>query len=239
MNPSPFLLSVVVAGCFYVFGQYLTSQAAPGAEHTLTVQATGTAKNVPTLAYVTLGVQIQAQPTAQEATDMLAKQGSAVIDAVKNLGIDEADIATKNISVQPSYDYAEGSQALRGYEGSQQVEVTIRDTNMSGDVIARATEAGANQIGGVSFRSDDPDAQQLAAEQDAINNARKKAGELANSLGVKLGKVKNYNAQPMYGGPVPYALESRAMGGDAVASPQVPIGTQETQTSVTVTYEIK
>ncbi len=238
MNQS-LLIAVVIAGCFYAFGQYIASESVPGADNLLTVQATGVAKNVPTLAYVTLGVQVQAQPTAQEATDMLAKQGSAVIDAVKKLGIDEADIATKNISVQPSYDYAEGSQALRGYEGSQQVEVTIRDTNKSGDAIARATEAGANQIGGVSFKSDDPDAQQLAAEQDAINNARKKAGELADSLGVKLGKVKNYNAQPMYGGPVPYALESRAMGGDAVASPQVPVGTQETQTSVTVTYEIK
>ena len=196
------------------------------------------AENVPSLAYITLGVQVQSQPTAQEATDMLAKQGGAVIDAVKKLGIEEKDIATKNISVQPSYDYAEGRQALRGYEGSQQVEVTIRDTNMSGDIIARATEAGANQIGGISFKSDDPEAQQLAAEQDAIANARAKAEDLADALGVRLVKVKSYSAQQTYGGPIPYALEAR--GGDtAVASPQVPVGTQETQATVSVTYELR
>lgn len=238
MNQS-LLIAVVIAGVFYIAGQQIVSQGAPGADDILTVQATGVAKNVPTLAYITLGVQVQAKATAQEATDTLANQGNAVLDAMKKLGIAEADLKTQNISVQPSYNYLDGRQTLRGYEGSQQIEVTIRDTKMSGDVIARATEAGANQVGGVSFKSEDPEVQQLAAEQDAIANARKKAEDLADALGVRLGKVKNYSAQPSYGSPMPYALEAKAMGGDTVTSPQVPAGTQETQATVTVTYEIK
>lgn len=238
MNQS-LLIAVVIAGIFYIAGQQIASQGAPGAENVLTVQATGTAENVPNLAYVMLGIQVEAKATAEQATDDLAKKGNAVLDAMKKLGIAEADLKTQNISVQPSYDYADGRQMLRGYVGSQQLEVKLRDTNMSGDVIARATEAGANQIGGVSFKSDDPEAQQLAAEQDAIANARTKAEDLADALGVSLGKVKNYSAQQNYGSPMPYALEAKAMGGDTVTSPQVPAGTQETQATVTVTYEIK
>ncbi len=237
MNQS-LLIATVLAGLFYVFGQYITSQANPGAERTLSVQASGKAEQVPNLAYVTLGVQVEPQPTAEQASAMLATQGSAVLDAVKSLGIEEKDIAAHAISVQPTYDYIEGRQVLRGYQTSQQVEVTIRDTNKSGDVIAKATEAGANQIGGLSFKSDDSEAQQLAAEQDAIANARAKAEDLAKALGVRLQGVKYYNAQPGATPPIPYALEGR--GGDtAVASPKLPTGTQETQVSVTITYEIR
>lgn len=240
MNHSPFLLPVVVAGCLYAFGQYISSEPARSNDHVLTVQATGTAKSVPDIAHVVLGVQVQPKATAQEATDTLAKQGSAVIDALKKLGIEEADLKTQNVSVQPSYNYDDGKQTLRGYEANQQIDVTVRNTDQTGDIIARATEAGANQVGGVTFKRDEAESQQLAAEQDAIANAQKKAEELARALNVRLGKVKQYNAQQDYRGPMPYEASSlKAMGGDSVASPQVPVGTQENSVTVTVTYEIR
>ncbi len=238
MNQSPFLIPVVVAGCLYAFGQYVSSQPARSSDHILTVQATGTAKSVPDIAHVILGVQVQPKQTAQEATDTLAKQGNAVIAALKKLDIAEADIKTQNVSVQPSYNYDEGKQVLRGYEANQQIDVTVRKTDQAGDVIARATEAGANQVGGVTFKSDEAEPQQLAAEQDAIDKAQKKAEELARALHVRLGKVKQYNAQQDYRGPLPYASEMKAMGGDSVTSPQLPVGTQENSVTITVTYEI-
>lgn len=240
MNQSPFLLPVIVAGVLYVFGQYISSEPARSQDQVLTVQATGTAKSVPNIARITLGVQIQPQPIAAGATDMLAKQTSAVVAAIKKIGIEEKDIKTQNISVQPSYNYDEGKQTLRGYEGTEQVEVTVRKRDQAGEVIARGTEAGANQIGGVQFVSEDPEVQQLAAEQDAIANAREKGEKLAQALHVRLGKVKNYSVAQNYGGPLPYAMEAKsAMGGDSVATPPVLPGTQENSVTVSITYEIK
>lgn len=239
MNQSPFLIPVIVAGCLYAFGQYISSEPARSNDHVLTVQATGTAKTVPNLAHITLGVQVQPKATAEEATNTLATQGNAVIDAVKALSIEEADIKTQNVSVQPSYTYDDGKQTLRGYEANEQIDVTVRKTDQVGAIISRATAAGANQIGSVSFKSEEAEPQQLAAEQDAIENARKKAEELARALHVRLGKVKQYNAQQDYRGPLPYASEAKAMGGDSAVVPQIPVGTQENSVTVTVTYEIR
>lgn len=240
MEQKNLLLIVALGGILYGIGQYVASQPVRNAGNVLTVQAAGKASATPNIAHVVLGVRVEPQTTSQVATDMLAKRANAVIDAVEKSGIEKADIATQNFSVQPMYNYDNGKQTLRGYEGSQQLDITVRVPDKVGDVIARATEAGANQIGGVSFKNDDPEVAQLSAEQDAIANARKKAEALARSLGVRLGKVKNYNAQQNYGGPVPYALEAKGMGGDAsVTPPQIPSGTQESTVTVTVTYELR
>ncbi len=234
-----FIIGVIIAGACYMGGQYISSDPVRNADRSITVQGTGTAKSVPDIAHISLGVRIQPQPTAKEATDMLAKQGNAVIAAVKNLDIAEADIKTENISVQPFYAYESGKQILRGYEGSEQLDITVRKTDQAGDVIARATEAGANQIGGVTFKSDNPEANSLTAEKDAIDNARKNAEELAASLGVRLGKVKQYNVSRNSPGPVPYALEAKDMVGNSVTSPDLPVGTQENSVTVSITYEIR
>lgn len=239
MEQKTLLIAIVFGGAFYMAGQHIAAEPARDAGNALTVQGTGNAEATPNVAHVILGVQVQPQSTSKVATDMAAKQANAVIDAVKKMGIAEADIKTQNFSVQPAYNYADGKQTLRGYEASEQLDITVRKADQAGDVVAAATAAGANQVGGVSFKSDDAEAAQLSAEQDAIANARKKADALAKSLGVRLGKVKSYNAQQNYGGPMPYAMESKAMGGDAVTVPQLPVGTQETTVTVTVTYEIK
>lgn len=240
MEQKTILIAIALAGALYIIGQHVASKPVRDAGNVLTVQATGKAKSTPDIAHVMLGVRVEPQATSKAATDMLAKQANAVIDAVEKIGINKQDIATQNFSVQPAYNYDNGKQTLKGYEGSQQLDITVRETDKAGDVIARATQAGANQIGGVSFKNDDPETAQLSAEQDAITNARTKAEALAKSLGVRLGKVKNYNAQQNYGGPMPYAMEAKAMGGDAsVTPPQLPAGTQESTITVTVTYELR
>lgn len=239
MEQKTLLIAIVIAGGLYVAGQYVASEPARTAGNSLTVQATGTSQAVPDVAHVLLGVQMQSQQSAALATDMLAKQGNVVIAAIKKIGISEKDIKTQNISVQPSYTYDAGKQMLKGYEGSQQIDVTVRKTDQAGSIIATATEAGANQIGGVTFQNEYPGVAQLAAEQDAITAARKKAEQLAKSLGVRLGEVKNYTAQPQYVGPIPYALEAKAIDGDTVTPPELPPGTQETSVTVTITYEIR
>ena len=240
MNHPTFLLAVVIAGRLYVFGQYVSSDPVRNADRHLTVQAVGTSKSAPNIGHVTLGVQVQARPTAQEATDTLGSQSNAVIAAVKALGIADGDIKTQNVSVQPAYNYNEGKQTLRGYEASQQIEITVRKTDQSGEVIARATEAGANQVGGVTFENEDNAAQTLAAEKDAIDKAKKKAEEIASGLGARLGKVKNYSASQSYPGPMAYAQEMKVgMGGDVANVPQIPVGTNEVTASVTITYELR
>lgn len=239
MEPKHFLSAVLLAGAVYIAGQYVANDAERHADNVLTVQATGKGEATPTLAHIMLGVHIQPQQTSAAATDMLAKQANAIIDALTGMGIEKADMKTQNVSIQPAYNYDNGKQTLRGYEASQQLDVTVRNTEQAGDIVARATENGANQIGGLTFSTDNPEVIQLSAEQNAIANARTKAEQLAKALGVRLGKVRSYTAQQQYGGPMPYALEAKGIGGDAVTAPQLPPGTQESTVTVTVTYELR
>lgn len=241
MEQKTLLIAIALAGGLYIAGQYVASQPVRDAGNSLTVQATGKATSTPDVGHIVLGVQVQPQQTAEAATDMLAKQTNTVIASLEKLGIEKNDVTTQTFSVTPSYDYRDGRQSLRGYEAVQQLDVTVRKTDQAEEIIARTTEAGANQVGGLTFKSDDPEVAQLAAEKDAIANARNKAEELVQALGARLGKVKNYNVQQGYGGgPIPYALEAKGMGGDSsVTPPRIPVGTQESTVTVTVTYELR
>ena len=92
MNQKFIFVVVILSGCFYIVGQHIAADSEDTTDHILTVQATGIAKNTPNIAHITLGVQIQPQQTAQQATDILGNQINPLIVAVKSFGIADADI---------------------------------------------------------------------------------------------------------------------------------------------------
>ncbi|MCE9643124.1 MAG: SIMPL domain-containing protein [Candidatus Andersenbacteria bacterium] len=240
MNTTSLYIVAGIVGVSFIAGQYIVSDPVRNADRSITVQGMGTSKQVPNIAHVTLGVNISSASSAQDATDQMAKKINAVLASVRALGIEDKDIATQGISVNPAYDYTNGAQTPKGFDATQQIDVTIRDTKKSGDVIAKATGAGANQVGGVSFTSDDQSVADVSAEQDAIANAQKKAEAIAGSLHVHLGKVKTYSVDSNNPRPIPYAMDSKlGIGGGVPTTPEVPVGTQETTTTVSVTYEIR
>ncbi len=75
------------------------------------------------------------------------------------------------------------------YRVSNMLHITVRQIDTVGDVLSRAVEAGANQAWGVSFDIDDPEPLASKSRAEAIEDARKQAGELAKLAGVKLGRV--------------------------------------------------
>lgn len=242
-RPSPLLGAIVVAGLFYLVGQYIASQPQRVAEETeakreITVQGTGEVRARPDVARLTLGVQTGVQPTAKAALDILSQKFDAAIAAVKSLGIKEEDVRTTNLSVNPQYDFPDGRQVLRGFEATESVEVRIRDLEKIGEVLARTTAEGVNQSGGLSFEIDEPEALQSEAEEKAIKQARENAQRLARALGVNLGRVKTFSVTPSPGIPPIYA-EARLDAGAPAAGPPVPPGTQEISVTVTVTYELR
>lgn len=237
MNQSTLFVTAGILGACFVAGQYVMAEPTRNIDRNITVQATGKTTSTPNIAHITLGVTVN-QQTAAQATDALAKKINDVIKVVKDSGIADADIATQNVSVNASYDYTNGAQTPKGFDASEQVVVTIRKADTVGDIVAKATGAGANQVGGVQFTSDNSDAIQLAAEKDAILNANKKAQDVADALHVKLGKVKTYSVS-QDSRPIPYAMDSKAMGGGVPTAPEVPVGSQDTAVSVSVTYEIR
>ncbi|MBI1833321.1 MAG: SIMPL domain-containing protein [Candidatus Andersenbacteria bacterium] len=237
--------AVIVAGLFYLAGQYVVSspnreQQALEADREITVAGESTISTRPDIAKITVGTQTEPRSTAQAALEDLTTKFDQVVDALEKVGIEEKDIRTTNFSLNPQYDFTpDGRQTLRGYTASENVIVTVRDLEKIGDVISQTTAAGANQVGGVSFEIDEDSDIKAQAEEEAIQDAREKAERLADALGTSLGSVKRYQASSGGGYPVPLydTLQAEGRGGDAAL--KVPVGENETTVNVSVTFELR
>lgn len=197
------------------------------------------------IANITVGLKTDTKKTAAEATSESTDKMNAIINSLQTLEIDNKDIKTTDYSLRPVYSWLENrGQVLQGYEVSQNVNVKVRDLDKIGEVIAKTTEQGANQIGNVSFTIDDEYELKNQARELAIEKAKEKANLMAEQTGMKLGKVKsvyenvdNYSPMPMYAN-AKMESSADAMGG-GLASPSIQTGQNEIRVEVTLTYEVK
>lgn len=203
----------------------------------ITVNGEGKIKVKPDTASVNVGVQAIA-PTATEALSQANSSATALIAALKAAGISDNDIATSGLSIYPQYGNA--ANVITGYQASNSVTVIVRDINQTGPVIDAAAAAAGDHItiGGVSFYVDDTEALIGAARADAINNAKKRAGEYAGAAGVSVGSVIQIS-EVAINNPVPqfYAAAASADMGAGASTPIQP-GTQDLTVSVTVVYQL-
>lgn len=233
------VLAVLILGIAYMYGQYI------GAPHharpMITVQGEAKVSAIPDIAVLSFGVQTGRRKTAQVAMERLNSQMDMVVAAVKGLGIEEKDISTQSLWLNPAYDYYDGRQVEAGFEANQNLSVKVRDLSKLSSVLDAVVSQGANQVGGVSFTIDDPEALREEGRAEAIADAQKKAANLATSLGERLGKLKGYS-EGGYGGGMPYpmmemSMNARGMGGGGGSV--VPVGEQEMQVTVSLTYELQ
>ncbi len=236
------LAAVLIGGAFFLRGKHLeVSRSADPNLATITVSGDGKVSGAPDIALLSLGVQTGRQRTSKEANDLLAKNMNAVIDALKKAGVAEKDIATQYVSLEPVYNYAAGTQQITGYQASQSLQVKVRDLDKASDVLAAATNAGANQAGGVQFVIDKPDELRAQARTEAIAKAKAKAEKLAGALGMRLGRIRGFSEDGNGGTPpMPYA--ARGMGGgvamDAAQAIPLPSGEQDVMVNVSIVYEL-
>ncbi len=204
----------------------------------LSVVGEGKVEVVPDTAKIDVGVSVQNVQTAEAAQTEIDEVNNAIIQAMADLGIDKSNIQTSNYSIYPSYDYSSGTERQDGYDGNVTVSIKTEDVAQVSQVIEAATTAGANQVQGTSFQVASPEEYRAQARNKAIENAKQQAQELADSLGIKLGKVVNVvEHSQTSGGPVPmYAVaESRALGGGG--GPSIQPGSQEITSVVTLYFE--
>jgi uncharacterized protein YggE len=240
MKRQPRTLLPIVAALSLVGGLLLAAcgGAAPAAtsqanEHTIVVSGQGQAFGTPDVANVSLGVSITNVDVGlgvTQANELMA----AVTKALTGAGIDPKDIQTANFSVwqQQRVDPQTGDQTGPPiYHIDSSLQVKVRDIAKTGQVIQTALDAGANSVNGLSFGIDDPKPLESQARTAAIDDARQRATDLANALGVKVGDPIQVS-ESTSGGPVPYALGADAAKG--LGGGQVPISTGELSVSVQV-----
>lgn len=208
------------------------------------VAGSGTVYAKADIANINVGLKTGAKKTAAEATKESTDKMNSIIAELKKLKIEEKDIKTSDYNLNPLYNWTnDKGQELIGYEVTQTLTLKIRDLSKIGDVIAKTTEQGANQIGNINFTIDDEFALKNQARELAIKKAKEKAQLIANQAGMKLGNVKSVteNSEPVVYPMYSNAKMDLAVGGgrEALASPTIQTGQNEIKVDVTLVYEVK
>jgi len=189
----------------------------------------------PDIAISQIGVQTIAKEV-DPAINENNKKAEAIINALKSLGIAEKDIQTTSFNIYPQRDYSKDPNLVIGYQVDNMLSVTFRDLDKVGKGLQEAINAGANNIYGISFTLDDPEEARGEARLLAIQNARKKAEDMAEAAGIVLDKIINVNetsgSSPIYSG----ASYSKA---DAEARVPIQSGELDITVQVELVYLIK
>lgn len=186
----------------------------------LTVTGEGQSRIAPDMATVQLGVTTQAD-TASAAMEENSAQQRAVIDALTGAGIDEAQIQTAGLNLNPLMQYGENqAPTVTGYQATNTVQVRVTDMTRLGEVLDAIVGAGANEINGITFTREDGTEALDDARRDAVTDARRKAELLAEAAGVELGPILTLrDIQTGQGGPRPMMRMEAAMADSTPVQP--------------------
>jgi uncharacterized protein len=206
----------------------------------LDINATGEATRVPDVAVITAGV-VTRSADATAALQDAANRMERMVAALKRAGVQDRDIQTSNVNLNPEYRYPENQPPqLTGYTASNQLTIRFRDIRNSGKILDALVAQGANQINGPSLVIDKPEAALDEARASAIATGRARAELYARALGLHIVRVVsvsesggNYAPPPPAPPPVPMmAAQSRAYT-------KIEPGEQKLQVSVAMTFELQ
>jgi hypothetical protein len=224
------VLALVLSACG-------TAAAQP---RSLSVSGTGTVSLAPDIAYVYIGVHTENADIAQAVANNNS-QAQAVVEALRNNGVEAKDIQTSNFSVYTSnnYDKVTGEMTGSNFAVDNNVYVTVRDLTKLGSLLDTAIKAGANNINSVSFDLADKTAAMQQARQKAMTNAGDLAAELSKTADLALGGIQTLSYTE--NGPIYYAAGMGGGGGAPAASVAAPInpGMIQLTATVNVTYSVK
>ena len=148
----------------------------------LDVNATGEVTRVPDVAVISAGV-VTRQATASAAIQEAAARMERVRAALKRAGIDDRDIQTSNVSLNPEYRYVENQPPqLTGYTATNQLSVRFRDIRSSGRFSMRwSAKAPTRSTGPISSSTSPKQRSTRRAPRRSLRAERGPSSMLARS----------------------------------------------------------
>jgi uncharacterized protein YggE len=200
----------------------------------LTVSGEATVSATPDEAQIDAGVSSEGK-TAREASDTNNTAMGKILLALKAVGIDQKDIQTSQLSLQPQYaPNRNGPSPVVGYRASNRVTIKLHDVLKVAGMIDTLVGAGANEINGIAFSVSNTSKLLDDARQRAIADAQRKAEIYAKAAGVALGAPLAISEEGTPG-PMPYR---RMSAGLAAATPVAP-GEETLRVTVSVSWAIR
>lgn len=205
----------------------------------LDVSATGEVTRVPDIAIISAGVQTL-QPTATAAIEDNAARMERVRAALKRAGIEDRDIQTSSINLNPEYQYDQNRPPkLTGYRATNTVNVKFRDLKRTGTILDALVAEGANQINGPNLSIDKPESALDEARTKAIANGRARADLYARALGMRVVRLISVSEGGGYNVPPPMPMVAQMAERSAGADSKIDPGTQQLQVNVSMSFELQ
>ncbi|MDO5642737.1 MAG: SIMPL domain-containing protein [Paracoccus sp. (in: a-proteobacteria)] len=224
MTPFPIRLTSALAASACAALMAAPAFAAPGGHGScarpgvLSVSGQGESRVAPDQMLISLGVTTQAE-TAAAAMQANAERQQSVLDELAGAGIEEADIQTSGLSLNPMMNYPEGGGApsISGYMAQNMLTVRVRDVARAGEVLDSIVTAGANEMQGIRFVREDSRAAEDEALRLAVADATHRAQVIAEAAGATLGPILRIG-EPKTDMGMPGPMMMRAMDGAAEKS---------------------
>jgi len=207
------------------------------------VTGEGETTAAPDMAILTLSVLREAE-TARDAMTANNDAMGKVLAAMKEAGVEDRDLQTSGVNIQPRYVYPDDKNGLKepkitGYTVTNTLTVRVRDLDKVGTVLDKSVSLGVNQGGNLQFTNDNPEAAINEARKRAMADAIAKAKTLTDAAGVGLGRVIEISEQSFRPRPVPFARAEMKMAAQAADAVPVAAGENTYNVTVNVTFELK
>ncbi|MGK2867080.1 MAG: SIMPL domain-containing protein [Mycobacterium sp.] len=227
-------LAAGVSACDATAGPAPAGDPSAAAARQVTVVGSGEVQGTPDTLTVSAAMEAIA-PDVTTALNQTSQRQQAVIDALTGSGIDQKDISTTQVTLQPQYN-SDGT-SIASYRAGNGIDVKIRDADSASEVLALIVNTGgdATRINSVSYSIADDSGLVRDARTRAFEDAKDRAQQYAELSGLTLGEVVSISeADGTQLPPQPVPMPRAAMAESVPLAP----GEQTVGFSVTVIWEL-
>lgn len=201
--------------------------------------ATGQVEAMPDIAIMSGQVMVEGKSPDQAVTEARQKLDS-VIRYVKEQGIAAEDLHAAQVLVRPVWTYPKDKpRELTGYQAYADFSAIVRDVAKLSNLYGGLVKAGASELSPTRFDFSLREDLELQAIGKAVELAKKKAEAALKPLNQSVGEVLVLNVDTHWQQPVYKASAMVMRVADAEAAPEVNVGKQTIQASVSVTFKLK
>ena len=237
---SPLLILLTLA----LVAAPLVAQNARDDRRTISVSGEAVRYVAPDRAQVVIGVESDGK-TVTETKQKNDERIAVLMKAIKDIGVKDADVQTSNLNIQPVYDHRSDDRRLIKYTMRNEVRITVKDLTKVEAIVNKGLTGAGNVLSELTFYREDTERYEDTLRVQAAMDAKRKATQLAEALGVAVGKPVTVFTRSMSKSPqVAYRGRNEMVSGltaadDGYSSTEVQQGQIRIAASVDITFEIE
>lgn len=197
------------------------------------VSGVGIVQSVPDRFSFSLSIE-QKGGVAAEINKSIVEKTNSVIQALLKIGVDEKALQSLQVQFNPWVEYNGKQREQKGFILTRQIKVTVKTLAEYEQSIDAVLKLGVNNINQFNFTDSMAYENYHMALRKALLNAKGKASDMAQVLGLKLAEVISISEQS-FGQEMPVAFKTRQFQASESYQP----GEMSTQARVKVIFALK